>query len=157
MGVYKTNGVRDMKFFLKIEKDAEPSVTVVCDKVTSTVKKIEELCLENETGEDIVYGYDGDEVVLLNLTEVACFFTKDKRVCASLLDKEYTVKYRIKELESILDHSFIKINQGCVANVNQIKKFAVSIGGSLKVIFKNGFVDYVSRRETINVKRRFGL
>ncbi len=146
-----------MKFFLKIEKDVEPSVTVVCKKVTSVVKRIEELCGDYDMNNDLIYGYDGDEVLLLNLVEVACFFTKDKKIYASVSDREYAVKQRIKDLVEKLDNSFIKINQGCVANVNQIQKFAVSIGGSLKVIFKNGHVDYVSRRETTNIKRRFGL
>ena len=145
-----------MKFFLKIEECAEPTVTVVCAKVNNTIKKIEELCKDEGEG-DILYGYDEQEVVPLILMEVACFYTKDKKVFASVNDNEYAIKFRIKELLEVLDGSFIKINQGCVANVNQIKKFAVSIGGSLKVIFRNGHVDYVSRRETTNIKRRFGL
>ena len=33
-----------MKFYLVIDKEKEPSVTIVTDKVTSVVSKIEELC-----------------------------------------------------------------------------------------------------------------
>ena len=35
-----------MKFFLKIDQEQEPSVTVVCNKVTPAVTKIEALCQE---------------------------------------------------------------------------------------------------------------
>ena len=60
-------------------------------------------------------------------------------------------------MEELLDNSFIKINQGCIVNINKILKFDSSITGSIKVILKNGFSDYISRRELKNVKRRIGL
>lgn len=145
-----------MKFFLKLDENAEPSVTVVCGRVTSTVKQIQELCA-NDSQDKMLYGYDGDEIVPLTEVDITCFYTKLNKVFARVGDKEYFVKYRIKDLEENLGDIFIKINQGCLANVNQIKKFVVSIGGALKVEFKNGYTDYVSRRETVNIKRRFGL
>ena len=53
--------------------------------------------------------------------------------------------------------SFIKINQSCLANKKKIKKFEYTIGGSLRVVFKNGYIDYIARRELKNVKERMGL
>lgn len=145
-----------MKFFLNIDPSAEPTVTVTCPKVTATVKKIEEICAEAEI-DSVLYGIDNDEVIPLTLEQVTCFFTKNNKVYAFVGDKEYLVKQRIKQIMELVDSSFIKINQGCVAKVNQIQKFSVSFGGALKVVFKNGYTDYVSRRETANIKRRFGL
>lgn len=146
-----------MKFFLKIVPEEEPSVTVVCDRVNATVKKIEELCKEDERADNLLYGIDGDDVVPLALSQITCFFTKDNKVYALVGDKEYAVKLRIKQIMEMVDDTFIKINQGCVANVGEIKKFSVSFGGALKVVFKNGYTDYVARRETKNIKRRLGL
>lgn len=146
-----------MKFFLKIDNGQEPSVTVVCDRVNATVKKIEELCKDDERAGEMLYGFNDDEVVPLALPQITCFFTKDNKVYALVGDKEYGVKLRIKQIMDIVDDAFIKINQGCVANVSQMRQFKVSFGGALKVIFKNGYTDYVSRRETKNVKRRLGL
>ena len=76
---------------------------------------------------------------------------------ASVGDKEYVTKLRINKVLELVDDSFVKINQGCVANASHIQKFGVSLGGALKVVFKNGYCDYVSRRELPNIKRRFGL
>ena len=67
------------------------------------------------------------------------------------------VKQRIFQLESLLSDSFIKINQSSLANINYIKRFDASFGGSLLVIFKNGYKDYVSRRQTRIVKERIGI
>ena len=146
-----------MKFFLKIDPNAEPSVTVVCNRVNAMVRKIEDFCKEAEVDESVLFGYLDEEVVPLDLGEVVCFFTKDNKVYALIGDKEYAVKLRIKQVMEIVDDSFIKINQGCVANVRKIAKFAVSFGGALKVVFVNGYSDYVARRETKNIKRRLGL
>ena len=52
---------------------------------------------------------------------------------------------------------FIKINQSCLANKTKIKRFETTIGGALKVVFKNGYIDFISRRELKNVKNRMGL
>jgi DNA-binding LytR/AlgR family response regulator len=146
-----------MKFFLVIDKEKEPSVTVVCDKVTRTVAQIEALCKEEGMDTGLLYGYDGEEIVPLELPEVTCFFTRDNKVFARMKGKDYVTKLRVKDVVDLVDDSFVKINQGCVANVKHIKKFAASFGGSLRVFFADGYSDYVSRRELSRVKRRFGL
>ncbi len=146
-----------MKFYLLLDDEKEASVTVVCGKVTETIRKIEELCKASEVERDLLYVYDDEEILPLELSTVTCFFTKDGKVFASIGDREYATKLRIKHVLEMVDDSFIKVNQGCIANVGQIQKFAVSFGGALRVVFKNGYSDYVSRRELSNIKRRFGL
>ncbi len=146
-----------MKFYLKLDDNAEPSITVVCRKVTPMVKKIEGLCNTFDTEEELLYVYNDGEILPLELADVTCFFTKDGKVYVSVGDKEYVTKLRIKQVMEMVDDSFIKINQGCVAKANQIQRFTVSFGGAMNVVFKNGYSDYVSRRELSNIKRRFGL
>ena len=146
-----------MKFYLKFDNDADPSVTVVCSKVTPTIKKIEALCEEFSAEEELLYGYLEDEILPIELSEVTCFYTKEGKVFVSIGEKEYSTKLRIKRILDLIDDSFIKINQGCIANIRQISRFSASFGGALQVHFKNGYSDYVSRRELPNIKRRFGL
>ena len=145
-----------MKFFLIIDKQKEPSVTVVCDRVTRVVSQIEALCQDGLDGE-LLYGYDGEEIIPLELPQITCFFTRDNKVFARVEGKEYATKLRIKDVVELVDDSFVKINQGCVANVKKVKKFSASFGGALRVIFADGYSDYVSRRELKEVKKRFGL
>ena len=146
-----------MKFFLIVDENQEPSVTVVCNRVTQSVKKIEELCKDFDGDEGLLIGYEQDEVVPLELAQVDCFFTGDGKVFASSGGKNYATKLRIKQVLELVDDSFIKVNQGCVINTRSIEIFTVSLGGALKVVLKNGFSDYVARRELANIKRRFGL
>ena len=75
-----------------------------------------------------------------------------------VIDKKYQIKYRLYQLEEMeINKSFIKINQSCYANIKRIKKFDSTISGALKVIFNNGYVDYIARRELKNFKERMGL
>ncbi len=145
-----------MKFFLEINNEKEPSVTVVCSKVTDTVTKIERLCVQ-DSQQDILYGYYDDEIVPINILEAECFYTNSNKVYCLLDGKEYSLKLRLKQIIELVDDSFIKINQGCIVSVKQIKKFKATLGGTLKIELVNGFSDYVARRELVNVKRRFGL
>lgn len=144
-----------MKFVLIVDSEKEPSVTVVCNKVTRAVQKIEEIC--NQADGELIYGYQADEIIPLALADITCFFTKDNKVYARVEEREYAVKLRIKQIVELIDDSFIKINQGCIVKVNAIKRFTASIGGSLQITLKDGYTDYVARREIRNIKRRLGL
>lgn len=144
-----------MKFVLIVDSEKQPSVTVVCNKVTRAVQKIEEIC--NQADGELIYGYQADEIIPLALADITCFFTKDNKVYARVEEREYAVKLRIKQIVELIDDSFIKINQGCIVKVNAIKRFTASIGGSLQITLKDGYTDYVARREIRNIKRRLGL
>ena len=146
-----------MKFFLKLKTDQEPSVTVVCDKVTGLVKRIEQLCAEACSEAEPLYGFDGEEILPLQLSEVSCFFTRAGKVYARVEGEEYATKLRMKEVLLMVDDSFVKINQGCVVAVKYIKKFRASLGGALRVVLHDGYTDDVARRELSQVKRRMGL
>ncbi len=67
------------------------------------------------------------------------------------------MKCRLYQLEESLPMEFVKINQSCIANLQQVEKFSVSFGGSLMVCFKNGQREYVSRRQVKAVKKRVGM
>lgn len=143
-----------MKLQIIVDKTKEESVLIVCHDKNELVCKIEKLI--TSTNENLSC-YKDDEIRVLNLEEVACFITDDNKVYAYINKDKYLVKKRIYELEELLDNSFLKINQGCLANIKQIDKFVATIQGSLDVIFKNGYREYVSRRQLHIVKERLGI
>lgn len=143
-----------MKLQIIVDKTKEESVLIVCHDKNELVCKIEKLI--TSTNENLSC-YKDDEIRVLNLEEVACFITDDNKVYAYINKDKYLVKKRIYELEELLDDSFLKINQGCLANIKQIEKFVATIQGSLDVIFKNGYREYVSRRQLHIVKERLGI
>lgn len=143
-----------MKYQLIIDKTKEESIVITVHEKTDKIKQIEDIINSNKYQ---FLAYNQEEIVPININEVFAFFTNDSKVYVSLNDNELLIKERIYQVEELLDNSFIKINQGCIVNINKILKFDSSITGSIKVILKNGFSDYISRRELKNVKRRMGL
>lgn len=145
--------VVEVKYQLIIDKEQEESIVIVSHEKNNLVKEIEKLINDSKLN---LIGYIDNEITPLNVCDVYAFYTDNGKVYASTKDKNYLIKERIYALEELLE-SFVKINQGCLINIKKILKFESNFGGSIKVILKNNFSDYISRRELKNVKRRLGL
>ncbi len=143
-----------MKCKIFIDKEREEEVLIYAHEKTELVKAIEKLVAEEATE---FIGYKDREAVKLNLFDVNCFLVEDNRVYAFTQSEKLLVKCRLYKLEESLPQNFIKINQSCIANINQIDRFGASFSGSLTVRFKNGNTDYVSRRKVKSVKERLGI
>ncbi len=143
-----------MKFSLFIDKSREEEVVAYAHEESSFTESLKRICQEN--GFELI-GIKNRESVRLELSEIHCFVVEDNKIFA-LTDKEkFQLKCRLYQLESELNENFIKINQSCIANIRKIHRFDASLSGTLTVKFKNGYVDYVSRRNMKNVKERLGL
>ncbi len=143
-----------MKFSLFINKDREEEVIVYAHKCTDTVLKIRSLV--EEPSHNLV-GYTDTDKVIIKLNEVYCFVVSSNKVYAVTKSDKLKLKLRLYQLEEFLPYNFIKINQSCIANKDHIAKFSASMSTTLKVIFKNGYEEYVSRRQLKSVKERMGL
>ena len=103
-------------------------------------------------------GYGEGEARVLLPSEVYCFTVEDGRVYALTESERYQIKERLYKIEELLEGGdFIKINQSCVVNIKVIESFDASIGGALMIRLKNGYRDYISRRQIKTVKERLGL
>ena len=143
-----------IKCTLIITNEHEEEVVIYARERTKLTDDIEALVIGSVTE---IIGYGENQAIRLKTDEVTCFMVEDSKVYA-LTDKEkYQLKQRLYQLEEMLPDNFVKINQSCIANIRQIKKFDTSISGTLVINFKNGYKDYVSRRQMKTVKERFGL
>ena len=144
-----------MKCYTYIDEKHEEEVLIYAHERNQMVTDIENIVKSSAVG---IKGSYNDEIVIINPIEVCCFISEANRVYALVGDKKYQIKYRLYQLEEMeINKSFIKINQSCYANIKRIKKFESTISGALKVIFNNGYVDYIARRELKNFKERMGL
>ena len=143
-----------MKLQIVIDSNRDEEIIVYAHNKSPLVIEIEELV--NSRSVDLI-GYAENETVKLNLNDIYCFFTEDNKVYALTENEKYRLKSRLYQLEENLNNNFVKINQSCIANIRKIDRFKATVGGSLTVIFKNGHVDFVSRRNLKNVKERLGL
>lgn len=143
-----------MKCTVILDNTREEEVLVYARERTRLIDEIEQLAAESITQ---LNGFWRGEIVKLDIKDIYCFTLDDGRLYAVTENERYLLKLRLYNVEEMLDNSFIKINQSSIANISKIEKFDVSVSGTLKVIFKNGYTDYVSRRNIKNVKERLGL
>jgi DNA-binding LytR/AlgR family response regulator len=143
-----------MKLRIVIDKNRDEQILIYAHEKTALICEIEQLV--NNDSFDLT-GYGETETIKLNLNEICCFITEENKVYALTEKGKYRLKSRLYQIEENLNDNFVKINQSCIANIKKIDKFKASVGGALTVIFKNGYEDYVSRRNLKNVKERLGL
>lgn len=143
-----------MKLKTIIDKTREEEILIYAHERTKLIDDIESF-VNNRINELI--GYSEGEARMLSPSQISCFTVENNKVYAITDKEKLQIKMRLYQLEEILDVGFIKINQSCIANINEIKRFDTSISGTLKVIFKNGYSDYVSRRNIKAVKERLGV
>ena len=143
-----------MKYQLIIDETKEESIVITIHKKTKLIDEIEEL-LNSEIIN--LFGYKEGSTHLLEVEDVYVFYTLDGKVYAKTKNDTFLIKQRIYQLEEITKKLFVKINQGCLINISKILRFESNLDGSIKVVLKNNYTDYISRRELKNVKRRIGL
>lgn len=146
-----------MKFDLILDKTAEESVTVTAHARSPLTDEIESLVLACDGG-DRIAGYRDEEMKLLRLGEVDCFFIADGKTCAAAADgRTYQLRQRLCEVEARLPAAFVKINRGAVGQLSRIERFIGTFAGGVDVRFYGGHREYVSRRCLAELKRRMGI
>lgn len=143
-----------MKCEIIIDAAAEEKVVICARENNRLVQELQQLA---ETGDLELVGYNSHEIVTLNPGDIFCVTVIDGKVCAVCEKETLQLKQRLYTLEEMLPDCFLKINQSCIANIRKIERFDASISGTLKVRFKNGCTDYVSRRQLKQVKERLGI
>lgn len=143
-----------MKCKIFIDKNHEEEVIVYSHEKTKLVEEIETIINSNSLE---LLGYKDKETVKLDIFEIYCFVVENNKVYALTENQKYKMKLRLYQLEENLPKNFVKMNQSCIANIKKIDRFDASFGGSLMVILKNGYRDYVSRRQLKFVKERLGF
>jgi len=143
-----------MKFKLIIDESREEEVLVYAKKESSFTAELEAFVKNNTTE---ILGYSGGNIVKLSPSEVYAFAVEDGKVFAHTANEKHLVQKRLYQIEEIAGEGFVKINQSCIVNVALIERFEPTFGGSLMVVMKNGYRDYVSRRQMKSVKERIGF
>ena len=146
-----------MIFRLNLNPKCEEEVIANVHERTPLIDEIERLVTQDNAADQIT-GYLEDEIRLLEVKEIECFFVEDEKTYALYSDKKrYVVRKRLYEIESILPVDFIKINKSAIANSKKIARFKVLLSGAVDAEFASGYTECISRRCFAEVKRRFGI
>ena len=143
-----------VRYEIIIDPEAEERVIVYARSRDARVERLEQL-LSDDGGE--IIGYTGDSIIPIDLRSVSAFISEGGSVFAIVGGERIALKERLYSLEDRLGRGFLRLNQSCLANVSMIARFEATFGASLAVVFKDGYRDYVSRRQLKSVKERIGF
>lgn len=143
-----------MKITVVIDPNRDEEVVLYTHEASPLAEKIKALVQES-TNE--LVGYKDQQIMPLTPADVVCFLTEGGKLFALTDSEKWQLRQRLYEIEAVLGADFVKINQSCIANIKKIDRFEVTLGGALRVIFKNGHRDFVSRRQLKFVKERMGF
>lgn len=143
-----------MKCQIIVDKEAEERAVIYTHSVNERIEAIKRF-IEGESAE--LVGYSGKNILPIDPKEVSAFITESGSVYAIVGGERLLIKERLYSLEASLGSDYIRINQSCLANRRQIERFEATISASLAVIFRDGYRDFVSRRQMKYVKERMGI
>ena len=143
-----------MKCTLNICPEREEEILIFAHKRTLLTDTISALAQEDDFE---LTGFYNGSTKKLELTDIFCFVSEENRIFAITENEKWQIKTRLYKIEESLPATFVRLNQSCIANIRQIDRFETTFGGALSVVFKNGYTDYISRRQLKTVKERLGI
>lgn len=143
-----------MKLTIITDPTREEEVVIFTHGSSSLVEEIRQL-VDGKSAP--LVGFCDGEGTILDYVKVQRFTVENEKIYAHVGEKTYRIKQRLYQIEQQAPDCFVKIHQSCLANLRQIARFEAALSGTLRVVFKNGDIDYVSRRNVRKVKERLGV
>ena len=142
-----------MKFELHINPDTDEAVRADVHKRSDFTEKLEQLVM-TYNGADSITAYADGEIKVIRFQELECVTVIGaKSFVIDTQGRQYRIRYKLYEAAQLLPASFIKINKSTIANKKRIERFTAALSGSVNVVFKSGYTDYVSRRCFVEIKK----
>lgn len=121
-----------MIFKLQLDRNHVEEIVATVHQRTALIDEIERLVTQDNLSEQIP-GYEEDEIVMLDLKQIDCFFVEDERTYAHCQDgKQYLIRRRLYELEKNLPGYYERISKSAIANWPRISRFRVQLSGGCR-------------------------
>lgn len=146
-----------MKLEIRVdEKYNENKIIVEANKIDDELSNIIEL-LKNRSDSKLKVFLE-EETIFISIKDIDSIYANDKKVFVKSDNKDYLIKERLYELESILPKKdFIRISNSEIINLNRVKSINTKITGTILITFYNGYKTYSSRRYINKIKEALGI
>ena len=97
------------------------------------------------------------ETVMCRTDQIYYIESVDKRSYVYTKDCCYETKYRLYELEEVLNASFLRCSKAMIINIRKIKSVKAELNGRMTAELLNGEQTIISRGYVKDLKRKLGL
>lgn len=131
-------------------KYSNPKVTIYTDKMSDEISSVINI-IKNENNSKL-YGFLDNELYFINFEDVFLLYSENGKVYAKTSKNSYLLKFRLYQLEEMLDKNFIRISNSEIINIKKVKNLDFAMIGTIKINFINGTYTYASRRFIKKIK-----
>jgi DNA-binding LytR/AlgR family response regulator len=148
-----------MRVECKISADyKEPYAVIYLNKMTKTIAEIISMLEKEGTDSLTLVATKEKKTYFIKPEEISLVRSEGREiVCYDMLKNKYVLDKPLYELESILDHHFVRVSKSTIVNIRQINHVEASLNGTMELVMKNGITDYISRSYRKVFKERLGL
>lgn len=132
----------------------EINIIIQTNQITNDVQQIINSIEKIDTSFKKIIGIQNNNIFIININDIICFYSENKSNYCKTNKGIFKIKQPLYELEYTLPFSdFIRISNSTIININCVDFFNTDITGSIKVQFKDGSVEYISRRRISKVMK----
>ncbi|MCI8770491.1 MAG: LytTR family transcriptional regulator [Lachnospiraceae bacterium] len=148
-----------MRVECKISADyKEPYAVIYLNKMTKAIAEIISMLEKEGTDSLTLVATKEKRTYFIKPEEISLVRSEGREiVCYDKLKNKYVLDKPLYELESILDHHFVRVSKSTIVNIRQINHVEASLNGTMELVMKNGITDYISRSYRKVFKERLGL
>lgn len=146
-----------VKIELKIEEEcSETKIVVVCNKLSAEISDLMKRI--SEESPQTIMGYTGEFAVPIERSEIVRIYSSLGKVFVVTSKAEYVLRLRLYEAEEKLRaKDFVRISNSEIINIKKVKRFDLSMPGTIYVSMSNGDTSVVSRRYVAKIKENLGM
>lgn len=133
-----------------------PKVIVLTDRLTEEINTL--VVRLSEEAPQLIAGFQGDVLRLIEPQELLRVYSSDKKVLAVTADGEFVLRQRLYELEErFAGTKLVRISNSEMINMAKVRSFDLSIAGTICATMSDGTKAYVSRRYVTKIKKILGI
>ena len=112
----------------------------------------------SENTPQVISGCKNEKIEVIEQEDLIRIYAGSGKVFAVTENGEYTVRFRLYEIEKRLNHNqFVRISNSEIINLKKVNNFDLSFTGTIRVELTNGTAAYVSRRYVSKIKKILGI
>ena len=130
-------------------------VIIISNKLTKEIQDVINMIQNLDTYLSKIIVSKDNDMFIFNIEEIICFYSEGKKNYCRTNNGTFKVKEALYQLEEKLPpNKFIRISNSCIINIEHVECFNTGIVGTIMVRFKDGNIEYVSRRRASKVMQQ---
>ena len=144
------------KLKVRFERDNtlnDIEVIVRANEENAQVKELIESLMSREPEKLTLLDKNGNSCVV-DERDIVFLSADGKQVSVTAKSGIYFAKQSLQSIEEILNRDFLRVSRFEIINLKLVSKYDFTVGGTLRIEFKNGMETWASRRYIPQIRER---